>query len=318
MHPTRFQLLRPTDLTTARRGIACLVGGPETLGNPQRPDSVTAHVAHFEEYAHDNRVDLTRQVIAFENGRVTAMTLWVPAAGRTAMLFIPNLSNYPAAAEPAIACLQQAMSDAQAHGIHLVQVMLEPADTPGIAAAEAAGLQRLATLIYQERTPPLLAPSVQLPPGYDLHPYERTTHPLFAQAITASYEATLDCPALSHLRHVDDVIAGHQAVGRFDPQLWSVILHEQQPVGCLLLANVPARRALEVVYLGLAPAARGKGLGRALLQRTLRIAAKRHFSLISLAVDAANTPALALYKRFGFGPVARRTALIRNLHPPTP
>ena len=33
-----------------------------------------------------------------------------------------------------------------------------------------------------------------------------------------SYQETLDCPAMSGMRAVEDVIEGHKSVGVFDPQ----------------------------------------------------------------------------------------------------
>ena len=52
-----------------------------------------------------------------------------------------------------------------------------------------------------------------------LETYQPENHALFAAAIQESYRDTLDCPALSGLRDIEDVIAGHQSVGTFDPAL---------------------------------------------------------------------------------------------------
>jgi ribosomal protein S18 acetylase RimI-like enzyme len=70
---------------------------------------------------------------------------------------------------------------------------------------------------------------------------------------------------------------------------------------------------LELVYLGLAPSVRGQGLGRLLMQRVLAIGARRHFDVATLAVDAANAPAMRLYRRCGYASVAQRVAMIRKL-----
>jgi ribosomal protein S18 acetylase RimI-like enzyme len=233
------------------------------------------------------------------------------------MLFAPALSDFPDAAAPSQAAIAAALDDARAAGILLVQAMMEPADAAGKTVFAAAGLSQLATLTYMERRPPAQPPAYNLPADITLAPYDAATHPLFLHAIAASYHDTLDCPAMSGLRSVDDVLEGHKAVGRFDPQLWSVLLRDgpagPKPIGCLLLSEIPARRALELVYLGLSPAARGEGLGRALVHRTLAIASRRHFDLATLAVDAANTPAVRLYRRCGYTSVAQRVAMIKRL-----
>lgn len=298
----QYRIVRP-DGPQALLGIQVLVGGSAELGN------------NFLEYAHQQNLDLSRQVLAVSGVTIAGMCLWVAAPGKTALLFTPRMGQLPevTAAATALAA-RQAVQDARDAGVVLVQAMVEPNDVAGAALLAHVGLRTLARLIYMERRPPLLPPHMSLPDTIHLEPYSAATHHLFGHAIVQSYVQTLDCPALSGLRHVDDVIAGHQAVGRFDPQLWSVLVEAGRPIGCLLLAEVPARSALELVYLGLAPEARGRGLGRMLMNRVLGIGSHRHFGLMSLAVDADNTPALALYRRCGYRRVAERLALIQQLH----
>jgi ribosomal protein S18 acetylase RimI-like enzyme len=246
---------------------------------------------------------------------MVGMCLWVPAPGKTAMLFGPSLSEFPESAAATQAAIGGALEDARAQGIVLVQAMMEPADGAGKTVFSAAGLMQLATLTYMERRPPMQVPQAntyELPSDLRLLPYEAATHPLFRQAIGASYQETLDCPAMSGLREIDDVIEGHKSVGLFDPQLWGVLVRWGKPVGCLLLAEIPARRGLELVYLGLAPEVRGQGLGRILMQRVMAIASRRHFEVATLAVDAANVPAVRLYRRCGYTSVAQRVAMIKK------
>ncbi len=52
---------------------------------------------------------------------------------------------------------------------------------------------------------------------------------------------------------------------------------------------------MELVYLGLAPAARGRGLGGCLMRLAEARSAAAKASHLSLAVDALNAPALSLY-----------------------
>ena len=297
----QFRLVRP-DAAQAMLGLQVLMGGAGDL------------VENFLEYARQQNLDLTRQVLAVADETIVGMCLWVGSPGRTALLFTPRAGPGTGVSEGAVtAAVQAALEEARAAGILLVQAMVEPGDTVAAGLLGRAGLRLLARLIYMERTPPLLPPHVTLPADLHLESYSAAAHGAFCEAITRSYENTLDCPALAGLRDVEDVLTGHQAVGRFDPQLWSVLLLGGRPAGCLLLAEIPARNALELVYLGLAPEARGRGLGRTLMQRVLAIGARRHFGVLSLAVDAANAPALALYRRVGYRPVAERAALIRTL-----
>jgi ribosomal protein S18 acetylase RimI-like enzyme len=316
-----YQLVRPESDALALRGLRVLVGGPEAApgscaGMPDH--EVTEKVTGFIAYAQSIGLDSRRQVLAMRQmpagpPLIAAICLWVPSPGRTAMIFTPGMSDYPDAAEAARAAIEAALQDARQAGVLLVQAMLEPADAAGKTVFAAAGLTKLATLSYMERRPPLHPPAFELPADLTMAAYEARTHGSFAEAISRSYADTLDCPALSGIRDIEDVVEGHKAVGHFDPQLWSVILRGQEPIGCLLLAEIRARQGLELVYLGLAPAGRGRGLGRVLMQRVLAIAARRHFAVTTLAVDAANVPALRLYRRCGYTSVAQRVAMIRRL-----
>lgn len=305
-----YQLLVPQhDLI--RRGLTCLFGGPETSQYARRDVAIQQHLADFEAYAGSAGIDSSRQVVAMEGELIAGMCLWVASPGRTGMLFLPSARQFPDCHQPLALCLKQAVAEAAKADLVMVQMLLEPADAPGIQLAGNAGLWQLATLHYMERRTPRFKGSVEMPAGYTLANYSAETHAEFRAAIQASYEGTRDCPALTGLRDIEDVITGHKAVGVFDPTLWFLVrAPDKSAAGCLLLAHIPQRNAMDLVYLGLAPAARGKGVARALMQLTLLTAAEKHASLLSLAVDAQNHPAHQLYRRFGYGIVSDRVAMI--------
>lgn len=307
-----YQLIKPSD-ELIRRGLACLFGGPETSRYAHRDAAVKQHLLDFEAYAVGAGIDSSRQIVAMKDNQIAGMCLWVPSPGRTGMLFSPNARQFPDVLEPVALCVKQAVKDAACYGLTMVQMLLEPADAPGIQLATSAGLWQLAKLHYMERRTPRFRGTVELPPGYQLETYSDALHVDFVQAIEMSYEGAKDCPALTGLRRIEDVIAGHKAVGVFDPLLWYLVRGEKKSIaGCLLLAYVKQRDALDLVYLGLAPSARGKGVARALMQLVLHMAVERHVSVLTLAVDAQNQPASHLYKRFGYSIVSDRVALIAH------
>ena len=82
-----------------------------------------------------------------------------------------------------------------------------------------------------------------------------------------------------------------------------------------LLAPSPSTDSTEVIYLGLVPEARGRGLGSALLAHGMTLAAQRPEPNIALAVDARNSPALALYTHAGFCALRRREAFVAHPAP---
>jgi ribosomal protein S18 acetylase RimI-like enzyme len=72
------------------------------------------------------------------------------------------------------------------------------------------------------------------------------------------------------------------------------------------MAEAPGRDAWEVIYLGLTPAARGRGLGRAAIRHALDLA-RGQATVLELAVDLRNTPAVRLYRSCGFTPRDHRS-----------
>lgn len=74
-----------------------------------------------------------------------------------------------------------------------------------------------------------------------------------------------------------------------------------------VLARVAGDEA-EILTLAVAPPARGRGLGRALLQAVISRAAEQGASSLFLEVGADNPAALALYAGLGFTRVGMRKA----------
>lgn len=80
-----------------------------------------------------------------------------------------------------------------------------------------------------------------------------------------------------------------------------------------MLATHVNSKSLELTYLGIAPEARGRGAGAAMLKCALELAESIEPRTCHLAVDVNNWPAIALYKRFGFVTILERRALIYSL-----
>jgi ribosomal-protein-alanine N-acetyltransferase len=68
----------------------------------------------------------------------------------------------------------------------------------------------------------------------------------------------------------------------------------------------------EILNLGVAPAHRDHGVGRALVQRVLALLAGRGVRVVYLEVRESNAVARRLYQSLGFTEVARRTAYYRR------
>ncbi len=76
-------------------------------------------------------------------------------------------------------------------------------------------------------------------------------------------------------------------------------------MGGMLIARKAADEA-ELLTLAVAPACRGSGLGRALLEHAVAALRDAGAKTLFLEVDESNEAALALYRKLGAQPVGRR------------
>lgn len=284
-----------------------------------RPSPADPAVDHFLDFARQQGLGLDGLWAAYTDQVPVCSSLIIPGVGRTAVLFV---SPIPASQRIKFSSdlVRTVLTDQDPQELCLIQSLLDPAQHREEQALAMAGFQRLASLVYMRRSSLGVEPDTSGQGGDDLIqcdgkpltvlPWRDDLHDTFGRAINASYEDTLDCPGLVGVRRIDDIIAGHRAVGRFDPALWSAFYYGDQPAGVLLLNPLLDRRELELVYLGLAPPFRGKGLATRLMRRALCTARVRGDAGIHLAVDQANTPAVKLYQHLGFRATARKLAMI--------
>lgn len=83
-----------------------------------------------------------------------------------------------------------------------------------------------------------------------------------------------------------------------------------EPTGLALFRAVAGEA--ELLSIGVLPTARGRGIGRALLDAALAGAAQDGARTMFLEVAVDNGPACALYRRAGFTPVGRRAGYYRR------
>jgi ribosomal protein S18 acetylase RimI-like enzyme len=131
--------------------------------------------------------------------------------------------------------------------------------------------------------------------------------------VERSYEGTRDCPSLNGVRAIEDVIAGYRSIGRFRPDLWLIARTDDDDAGCVILADHSPERTWELVYMGVAPERRGRGLGLEITRHAQWLCARENIERLVLAVDASNDPALAMYAAAGFVSWDRRSVFVRIL-----
>lgn len=306
--------IKPVPSHQLRKALRLSLAGQDHSGA-----ALELRVNTFLEYARALSFDLSRQWFCESNGRPIAACTCIESPGRTAMLLLPSGSaagNDPQARHQLI---EHVIAEESKRDVRLLQALIELDDDPVRASLERAGFREIAVLLYLEvdlsKSP---ARSISTPVALreqstDWIHYDDESHRKFADLIEATYEDGLDCPGLSELRDIEDVISGHKAAGRFDPTRWLLLECDGAPVACVLLSESPLRRMLELVYMGVRPEARGTGIGRYVLGKALELAQSQSYQGITLAVDSRNAPARSLYEAAGFKTTHSRRAMIRPL-----
>lgn len=290
-----------------------------------RPDEIEAAIRvlvrgdraaarRFLDYARSTRLDLDQTwVVRNRDGGIDFTALAAPAAGRTAMVF-GTRPNSKADVELAGNLLAAVAAGCRERDVDLAQALIDPSDELEEAMFIAGGFRRLAQLDYLERPVPRFGTiaSPELPADVRIAPWNGDENEII-ELLERTYEDTLDCPGLAGLRRTSDILAGHLAAGTREPNWWHVLRIDDVPSGVLLFNRGSDRHSIELVYLGLAPAARGRGLGRTLLTFGMAALDGDDARVVVLAVDRENQPAVRLYRRAGFRHSVRRTAMVRPL-----
>jgi len=296
------------------------------------PATLAKAAEGFLEQAKRHDLDLSRLFhTTGDDGTSRQVCLAAPSPGRTAAVFVSGPGDTDAVGDfgtqareraAAIEACCRAASEEPGLPIHLLQALPDPGESWFCDALADAGFLRVGELSYMRRDiatrepkTPLLAEA--LPEGVST----RTARQLGAEADTVlcaalerTYIATLDCPKLCGLRDTPDVLDSHRKAGVHDSGAWHVLYTaEGDPEGCMLLNRVPEQDAVELVYIGLGPDLRGKGVAGVLLDEAVRYASSVRAGRLTCAVDRANAPALRLYASRRFEPFASRAAFVRSL-----
>lgn len=285
--PVRVTAATASDLPTACRFAAAHASDPDA-----RAARLYARVAAGD-------FDLADLLVA-RIGRTILGAISCPILpGATAGVWPPGLSRE---AEPSVAdrLAEAAIAHFRAHGVKVAHAFASPEDCPKYAALERAGFRALTDLAFLARgghTGEFGGPVLE---------YERVDarDPRFVETLFETYVGTLDCPELNDTRTTAEVLAGYASAEESD---WYLVSEGLEPIGITMFGPPMRPGAVELSYLGLVPAARGRGLGRDLVRFALQYAAPAG---LSLSVDVRNEPALKLYASFGFARIDRQTVYL--------
>ena len=146
-----------------------------------------------------------------------------------------------------------------------------------------------------------------LPPGYKLIPWSSNYYQAAAELIHASYAGHIDaeindqyCSLHGSLRFLHNIVR-FPGCGVFDAsQSWLLLDRATDSLAGMLLCSRVAPEVAHITQLCVLPSARGRGLGRVLLDHAMMQLFDTGFSAITLTVTEANRQAVDLYAASGF------------------
>ncbi len=206
--------------------------------------------------------------------------------------------------------IQRVVTIADAAGASITQTLTETLNSPLHVPLLQCGFQEVAQLHYLQWTPSGSYPKPN-DRGIGFVPFQPKHQRNLERLIARTYAQTLDFPELDGMRDVRDVVTGYRSAGDFQPELWQYLTLDGEEAGALLLAEFPETRQLELVYMGIVPEARGRGIGAVAVSRAQAMALDRRVERMVLAVDVRNKPARDIYHRAGFRQWAERYAYLR-------
>ena len=149
----------------------------------------------------------------------------------------------------------------------------------------------------------------------EFEPFDPNDRDRIAATLLDTYEGSQDCPELTGARTADDLLSGFCGLVESYPMWWFLARHRGKPVGVVFFEVGTEPGALELNYLGLVPAVRGRGWSSSMVRFALGFAAAEGASSVTLSVDIRNEPALRLYARHGFHEYDRRKVYLASWPP---
>ncbi len=138
----------------------------------------------------------------------------------------------------------------------------------------------------------------QSDPGGNWVTYRRGESAFFARVFHETLAGSLDAPDLPVCHDGARLMRSFEERGSSEADDFAVLTVDGRPAGIVILVKQDG--AMEILYLGLVPSMRGRGLGPLLMKRALTRARARGADRVTAYVDAGNHPALALYRNFAF------------------
>jgi len=272
-----------------------------------------AQVEDFLAYLQAQNLKVDWSLIVTRQETIVGACLGVISPGKAAMVLLSASEANSSLCTQLANALRMLEARSRKADLSLLQALMPPGATGQARCAELAGYKFLTDLSYMslEVKPFFSANSEEPELTIECCRLDRLEE--LNDTLEKTYINSLDCPDLNNIRTTAETIKSHRASGIHDSKLWFLARDETQPVGILLLTKVPLRQALEIVYLGTIPQARGKGYGKKLVQHAIKQTLAAKCTHLILAVDTMNHFARKIYQSLGFLETDIRSAWIRAL-----
>ncbi len=275
-----------------------------------------ARAGHFLNYlaAQDLEIDWKLGIVT--QGRLVGSALGVVSPGKVAMILTSPCTPETALSDAVTQALEMLEQKARHAGLAILQSLIPRDCADRAQALSRASYAFLADMRYLVLEVPRSLPAEPQHPDVVVEDYRSVDEVIFRNTLGRTYEGSLDCPGLNGLRTMEEIVLSHRHTGIHDPRLWLIAKVGDDPVGVVLLTHVPLQSAMEIVYVGVVPEARGCSYGNYLVRLAIEHAIRTNSEHLMLAVDHRNHFARKIYASFGFKETDRRHAWIRKLRAP--
>ncbi|MCA9271276.1 MAG: GNAT family N-acetyltransferase, partial [Planctomycetales bacterium] len=270
----------------------------ELLFSSLSPDEKAAQMSLTLSALRGGRLSLEGLLVALR-GEAVAGAVWASELGGAAALLWPpqTVANAPGGTDKTLLSAAEAWMERR--GVCFASAYLADDRSPEGERLIAAGYAAISKLLY------VVSEAVDFPdappaPHLSFSPIEQFDGPRLARLVEATYVDTLDCRQLQAARSTRDVLEGYRDCGVFSPERWLIAVQQAEDVGCVLLTDHPQDDQWELIYMGVAPAFRGRGLGLDIARHAQWLTGQAGRSRLVLGVDADNGPAIRMYSAAGF------------------
>lgn len=274
------------------------------------PDEASLRIENALRLIDQREVDPAGLIVLDEGNRLTGMLLCQPVGGATALVWPPRVLLQGPCREREDRLIRHACAWMQERGVKLAQCLLAPSELSLGEPLLRHDFRHICHLWYLRHDLQQVSLARAESSRLEFRTFAEVGPDHFQEVLFLSYEDSLDCPEVTGVRTMAEVLAGHQAQGRFDAQRWWLASCEGTPIGAIITSPQAETGDWDLSYLGVVPLARRQGFGREMLHHVLEEARAAGAVQMTLSVDGRNTPAQQLYRLAGFETNERREVLL--------